>query len=205
MTMPESPQSRPTSGRQPTGRRSPAAGESVAGSKPKPDYRSGSARAEQIDNQQNHRDERPPRLPAEPVSVRQDEARRRVVELSEGFQTSKRTVEMLSQHLGDKNDEIVDLEERLASVEVQLRRLRVETDLNKPVLLSDFEQVSGALIRIAVITALGGLVGAPLLAMITNAVLKEALMESTVAAFTAAVSTEVANRFADPASHKHHG
>ena len=84
-----------------------------------------------------------------------------------------------------------------------MNKVRLQCLMERAIPLSTFEQISGAMVRIGVITLLGAAMGGPILALATKALLEETILEGAASGFIAAVSTEVANRVADPTSHRH--
>jgi len=131
--------------------------------------------------------------------------RERLAELDKSYEELAATVDKLRQQLGDKDETTAIVLSRLKQLEVQMHDVRLQTIDNRSVPLSTFDQISDAMIRINVITLLGAVVGGPVLALATKAILGEKIVEGAASAFIAAVSTEVANRVADPTSHRHHG
>jgi hypothetical protein len=131
------------------------------------------------------------------------EAREKERELSKDIEKLTDTVDILREQLGAKDVTIIALQDRLKQLEVQMHNVRLQTIENRPVPLSTFLQISDSIVRIGVITLLGAAMGGPILALATKALLEETIVEGAAAGFIAAVSTEVANRVADPTSHRH--
>jgi hypothetical protein len=142
--------------------------------------------------------ERPPRPEPPAPEVEQplapDQVAKELVSLGESYAKVSESVNVLQKQLGEKDESIAQMKGHLTYIAMHLAITEAANQAQKPVVPSTLQEIADAIVRVTVITLLGGVIGGPLLAQATNSLLGPKIIESTVASFVAAASAEVATR-----------
>jgi hypothetical protein len=94
--------------------------------------------------------------------------------------------------IDDDTERIRQIRKQLFDVQLQLQGLQKAALSGEPIGRTALDTVYDAVIRVCVITLLGGIIGGPALAAATHGLLGDKIVEGVMAGLTAGVSTEAA-------------